>query len=111
MKRIIVLALAIAALSFVLASTANATCLQVGEIVRVVTTPGAGITTIYLRNTPLTPFAWSANTPDLKIATMAAAIAANRNRVQISATAAQCPTPVAGAILPMGVIGTLTLHP
>ncbi|HSD61592.1 MAG TPA: hypothetical protein VLC55_12135 [Burkholderiales bacterium] len=112
MKRIIILALAIAALSFVVAGTADAVCNQTGEIVRVQTTPGGGATTIFLRNTNISNFTWFAATTDLKIAEMAAAAVANRNRAQIVTSAAACPGIVNGANLAMGgVITTFFLFP
>ena len=111
MKRIVILALAVAALSFVMAGTADAVCSQSGEIVRVQTTPGGGVTVVFIRNSALTNFVWNATTTDLKIAEMAAAAAASRNRVQITGSAAQCPAPAVGANVPMGVITTFILQP
>ena len=112
MKRIIILALAIAALSFVVAGTADAVCSQIGEIVRVQTTPAGGVTLIFLRNTSISNFTWNASTTDLKIAGMAASAVANRNRAQIITSAAACPAVVNGANLAMGgVITTFFLFP
>jgi hypothetical protein len=110
MNRIIVLALAIAALSFVLADSANAACTQTGGIARIVTTPGsATLTTIYIRTSSLATIFYSATTTDLKTATMAAAAWAGNRRVQITGDAAACPA--AGVIRPMGAITSLLLGP
>ena len=112
MKRIIILALAIAALSVVAAGTADACSLN-GEIVRVSTTPGAGGTTIWIRTSSLAVNTYVATTVDLKIAEMAASAAANRNRVGILAgtSTSACPSPVAGAQQGIGPVLSFTLHP
>jgi hypothetical protein len=110
MKRIMFLALAIAALSFVLADTASAACTQTGGIARIVTTPGSGtVTTIYIRTSSLGTFYYSATTTDLKTATMAVAAWSGNRRVQITGDAAACPA--AGNPRPMGVITSLLLGP
>lgn len=110
MKRVIFFAVAIAALSFVLANTANAACTQTGGIARVVTTPGSGtLTTIYIRTSSLGTFYYTATTTDEKIATMATAAWAGNRRVQITGNAAACPA--AGNPRPMGVITNLLLGP
>jgi hypothetical protein len=108
MKRIILLALAIAALTFGLVDAANAACVQQGTISRVVTTPGAATTTtIYLTNNFPNLIVWSATTTDAKIAEMVAAAQATHSRATITGNAAVCPT--TGVPRPMGVITVLQL--
>jgi hypothetical protein len=109
MKRIIILALAIGALSFVLADSASATCAQTGGIARVTATPGATVTTIYIRNSALSTVFWTATTTDQKIVNLAAAAAANNRRVAITGNAATCPT--TGNLRPIGVVVQFILGP
>ena len=110
MKRIIFLALAIAALPLVLSGNANATCIVTGGIASVVTTPGSTTTaTIYIRQGAYYDYRWYATTTDEKTAIMAVAAWANNRRVTIIGNATACPT--TGTARNMGAVTKITLGP
>jgi hypothetical protein len=110
MKRIIFVGLAIAALSFAVTGTADASCSVTGEIVRVQASPGPNYTYVFLRSSSIGLTIWRAFTNDSKIASMAAAVVPSRNRVQIIGNIASCPAAATG-IVDIGLIESFVLYP
>jgi hypothetical protein len=110
MKRIIFVVLALAAVSFMLAESADATCSITGGIARIITTPGSGTTTgIYIRTSALATIFYYATTTDQKIWTMAAEAFAGSRRVQIIGNAGTCPT--TGTVRSIGSVVQIILGP
>jgi hypothetical protein len=108
MKKTALFVMIAGAVSF-LPTVAEALCAQSVHVDRVVVLPGAGLSALYLRNSPITPTYWVAQSSDPKIIDAAVTALTSRTRVIVTGSAAQCPAPSLGAII--GIVLNMTVAP